>query len=156
MLFRDQGTLTQRSTVFMYSVCKQTFKKKYSHWAKVTNWKPKWNCIIYFYIVVKIQRKTVARKRCNLTLNLCTKGCVQKMKKHIRKGQDSGSRSRPERNFYQMNKPTLLDFKVMGGYLFLLFFFPLFFGVLDNLCISFSSFSKSCSCFPSCKEMTEW
>lgn len=69
-------------------------------------------------------------------------------------GQDSGFWSRAEQNFHQMNKPTLLDFKVMGGLFFPPFFFV--FGVLDNLCISLSSLSKLCSCFPSRKEMTEW
>lgn len=72
----------------------------------------KMNCFIYFCI---IQRETVARKCCNLTLNLCTK----KEKAHTEKIQ--GFRSRPEQNFYQTNKPTLLDFKVMGGCIFVSF-----------------------------------
>lgn len=89
-----------------------------------------------FYLFLycgEIQRETVARKRCNLTLNLCTKACVQKKrrKKHIKdKIQGFG----PDLSgtfffffFYQMNKPTLLDFKVMGGFYFFSFFFSLCF-----------------------------
>lgn len=98
----------------MYVLCMQSFEK-------ITATEPKRlienpNEIVFFNLFLycgKIQRETVARKHCNPTLNLCTKSCVRKNRKSTRT-QHSGFWSRPERNFCQMNKPTLLDLKVIS------------------------------------------
>lgn len=46
--------------------------------------KTKMKLFYLFLYYGEIQRETVARTHCYLTLNLCTKTCVQNMKKHIR------------------------------------------------------------------------
>lgn len=78
--------------------------------------------VLFIFVCDRIQRETFTRKCCNLTLNLCTVKyhLCTKMKKHI------WTRSRVcvqtwAELFNQMNKPTLLDFKVLGGLLIFCF-----------------------------------
>lgn len=65
-------------------------------------------------------------KLCNPTLNLCTIHLCTKTNEKAHKDNIQGS-SRPEQNFQHMNKPTHLDFKVMGVYVFFPLFFSFFF-----------------------------
>lgn len=90
MLFRDQETLKE---VFMYSVCKQTFKKKLQPLSQSDKLKTKMKLFYLFLYYGEIQRETVARKRCNLTLNLCTIKyhlCTKKKRKKAHKDKIQG------------------------------------------------------------------
>lgn len=60
-------------------------KKKLQPLSQSDKLKTKMKLFYLFLYNVEIQRKMVAKKCCNQTLNLCTKDCVQKNeKKHIR------------------------------------------------------------------------
>lgn len=95
----------------MYRVCKQTFQR-------ITTNEPKWqnehqNELFYLFLYYP------KRNCCKEALQSDPKPVYKKEKAHTEKIQ--GCRSRPEWNFYQMNKPTLLDLKVMGGCIFVSF-----------------------------------
>lgn len=129
-LFCDQGTLTQRSTVFMYSVCKQTVGKKIQPLSQ-SELKAKMKLYYLFLYNGEIQRETVARKCCNLTLNLCNIKhhlCIKNEKAH----KDMIQGLCPGLSGTLTKWITRLDFKVIGGYT--VYVFHLVFGVLDNLC----------------------
>jgi len=57
--------------VCMYSVCKKNIEKV-QPLSQSDELKTKMKLFYLFFYCSEIQRETVARKRCNLTLNLCT------------------------------------------------------------------------------------
>ena len=59
-------------------LCTSVGKQKTQQLSQSCKLKTKMKLFYLFLYCGEIQRETVARKRCNLTLNLCTKACVQK------------------------------------------------------------------------------
>lgn len=120
---------------------KRRKKKKHSHWAKATNWKPNQICFIYFCIMVK-PKEQLLQGNIAIWPQTCAQTCTKKA--HEDKILGSG----PDlRGTFSSCISQVLWWKWGKDFVCFLFNHHCFisaFGVLDICWISPTSFSKFC------------